>query len=188
MRIYLAVEVRRVQCQGCRMVKQETLPWWADNPFYTKRFAFYVGRRCRSSTIQDVSKELHLNWKTVKQLEKQYMREQLRRAGAPGPKVIGMDEVSIRRGHTYRIVVSDLLRRRPIWFGGRDRSEDSMDLFFQWLGPRKSQRIRLAVMDMWKAFRNSTVPSVPMMCETGPTPGISVQGRETLTDVHRERS
>jgi transposase len=161
MRIYLAVEVRRLQCQGCRMVKQERLQWLADNPFYTKRFAFYVGRRCRASTVQDVSKELHLNWKTVKQLEKQYMREQLRRAGAPGPKVIGIDEVSIRRGHTYRIVVSDLLRRRPIWFGGKDRSEDSMDVFFQWLGPRKSQRVRLAVMDMWKAFRNSTVRNAP---------------------------
>ena len=46
------------------------------------------------------------------------MREQLRRIGTPGPKVIGIDEVSIKKGHTYRIVVSDLLRRRPIWFGG----------------------------------------------------------------------
>jgi len=40
-------------------------------------------------------------------------------------------------------------------------SEDSMDVFFQWLGPRKSQRIRLAVMDMWTAFRNSTVRNAP---------------------------
>ena len=50
-------------------------------------------------------------------------REQLRRAGTPAPEVIGIDEVSIRKGHTYRIVVSDLIRRRPIWFGGTDRSE-----------------------------------------------------------------
>ena len=100
------------------MVKQERPSWIADNPFYTKRFAFFVGRRCRASTLQDVSKELHLDWKTVKELDKQYMREQLRRIGTPGPKVIGIDEVSIKKGHTYRIVVSDLLRRRPIWFGG----------------------------------------------------------------------
>ncbi len=32
-----------------------------------------------------------------------------------------------------------------------------MDEFFQWLGPKKSRKIRLAVMDMWKAFRNSTL-------------------------------
>jgi transposase len=138
-------------------VKQERLPWLADNPFYTQRFASFVGRRCRASTLQDVARELHLDWKTVKELEKQYMREQLRRIGTPGPKVIGIDEIAIRKGHTYRIVVSDLIRRRPIWFGGQDRSEQSMDLFFQWLGPKKSRGIRLAVMDMWKAFRTSTL-------------------------------
>ena len=89
------------------------------------------------------------------------MREQLRRAGRPGPRAIGIDEISIRKGHTYRIVVSDLVRRRPIWFGGTDRSEASMDAFFAWLGPRKSARIRLAVMDLWKAFRNSTTRHAP---------------------------
>ena len=161
MRIYLDVEVRRVSCRSCHMVKPETLEWLAETPFYTKRFAFYVGRRCRGSTLQDVAKDVHLNWKTVKELEKQYMREQLRRVGTPGPKVIGIDEVSIRKGHDYRIVVSDLVRRRPIWFGGKDRSESSLDLFFAWLGPKKSKRIRLAVMDMWKPFRNSTRRNAP---------------------------
>lgn len=103
-----------------------------------------------------VARELQLDWHTVKELEKQYMRAQLKRAGTPGPQVIGIDEISIKKGHTYRIVVSDLVRRRPIWFGGTDRSEASMDQFYQWLGSKKSRNIRLAVMDMWKAFRTST--------------------------------
>ena len=85
------------------------------------------------------------------------MAAQLQRAGMPRPKVIGVGEVSIRKGHIYRIVVSDLERRRPIWFGGEDRSEKSLDMFYAWLGPRKSGQIRLAVMDMWKPFRKSTL-------------------------------
>ena len=89
-------------------MKREHLDFLADSHRCTKRFAFYVGRRCRSATITDIAKELHLEWHTVKELEQQFMREQLRRAGTPGPKVIGVDEVSIRKGHTYRIVVSDL--------------------------------------------------------------------------------
>jgi transposase len=142
-------------------VKQERLAWLADTPGYTKRFAFAVGRRCRTATIEDVAKEFRLDWKTVKALEMQYMREQLRRAGTPVPKVVGIDEVSVRKGHTYRIVVSDLVRRRPIWFGGVDRSEASLATFYTWLGPAKSQRIRLAVMDMWKAFRKATTTHAP---------------------------
>jgi len=160
-RVYLDLEVRRVQCRRCHLVKQERFSFLADNPFYTKRFAYYVGKRCSTSTISDVAKELRLDWKSVKDLEKQYLLEKIRRAGKPGPKVIGIDEISIRKGHTYRIVVSDLIRTRPIWFGGMDRSEASMDLFYEWLGPSKTKHIRLAVMDMWKAFEKSTHKNAP---------------------------
>src|ERR1700676_2438144 len=91
----------------------------------------------------------------------QYMRAQLKRAGTPGPRAIGIDEISVRKGHSYRIVVSDLVRRRPIRFGGKDRSEASMAAFYDWLGLKKSRKIRLAVMDMWKPFRNVTKDKAP---------------------------
>ena len=160
-RIYLDLEVRRVDCRRCGAVKRERLDFLVENALHTRRFALYVGRRCRSGTIRDVAAELHLDWQTVKRLEMDYMREQVRRVGTPGPKVVGIDEISIRKGHTYRIVVSDLERRRPIWFGGEDRSEASMDQFYRFLGEKKAKRIRLAVMDMWKAFRNSTQHHAP---------------------------
>jgi transposase len=138
-------------------VKRERLDWLADNPLDTKRFAFYVGRRCRESTVPAVAEELHLEWHTVKEWDKQSMREQLRRAGCPAPRVIGIDEIAVGKGHRDRIVVSDLERGRPIGFGGKDRSEASLDEFYAGLGPKKCRKIRLAVMDMWKAFRNSTL-------------------------------
>ena len=143
------------------MVRQEKLPWLADNPFYTKRFSFFIGRKCRAMTIQDTAKDVRLDWHTVKTLEKQYMQGPLRRTGAPAPKVIGIDEISIRKGHTYRIVVSDRVRHRPIGFGGTDCSEASMDQFYVWLGPKKTKNIRLAVMDMWKAFEKSAKKNIP---------------------------
>src|ERR1700737_1997450 len=152
-RIFLEMEVRRLDCWHCGKVKREQLDFLPDNPLYPKRFSYYVGRRCRSATIKDVAAELKLDWHTVKALDQQYMEAQLMRAGTPSPQVIGIDEIAIRKGHTYRIVVSDLLRGRPIWFGGKDRSEASMSEFYAWLGAKQSARIRLAVMDMWKPFR-----------------------------------
>ena len=160
-RIVLELEVRRMACRTCGTVKRERLDFLADNPRFTRRFACYVGRRCRQASIRDVAKELKLDWDTVEILEMQYMRAQIERAGSPGPRAIGIDEISIRKGHHYRIVVSDLLRKRPIWFGGDDRSEASMAQFYAWLGPDKSRKIRLAVMDMWKPFRNVTQDKAP---------------------------
>jgi transposase len=160
-RIYLELEVRRVDCRHCGTVKSERLETFLQNALHTERFARYIGERCRSGTIQDVAKEQHLDWHTVKRLEMQYMREQLVKAGKARPKVIGIDEISVRKGHEYRIVVSDLEKHQPIWFGGADRSETSMDEFYGFLGHKASKRVRLAVMDMWKPFRNSTLKNAP---------------------------
>ena len=107
-------------------------------------------------TVKEVAKELKLDWHTVKALEKEYLPEQLRRNPVAASRSIGIDEISLRKGHTYRIVVSDLERRKPIWFGGEDRSEASLDMFYNSLGPKKSKKIGLAVMDRWKAFETST--------------------------------
>ena len=153
--------MRRLKCPITKQVRQEKMEWLSETNGYTKRFAYYVGKRCQSSAIRDVAKELHLDWKTVKEMEKEYMREKLHVAGEPEPTVIGIDEISIRKGHTYRIIVSDLERRLPIWIGGEDRSEESMDIFYGWLKPHKTGRIRLAVMDMWKAFEKSAKKNIP---------------------------
>jgi transposase len=154
-RLFLEFEVRRVYCKACGGVKTERLDFLAKNPCYTRRFGTYIGERCRSSTIKNVAREFKLDWHTVKELEKEYMTAELAKAGTPAPTIIGVDEVSIRKGHGYRIVVSDFVRHRPIWFGGTDRSVESMDAFYEWLGPQKSRKIKLAVMDMWKPFSTS---------------------------------
>ena len=161
MRIFLELEVRRVACRNCGQVKQERLSFLAKNPFYTQRFADYVGKRCETSTIRDVGKELHLDWKTVKSLEMEYMYELLRQSSKPKPEIIGIDEFAIRKGHTYRIVVSDLEQGCPIWFGGNDRSEASMDMFYEQMGSNRIKHVRLALMDMWKPFENSARKNIP---------------------------
>jgi transposase len=143
------------------MIRQEKLIWLGKNPFYTERFALFVGYRCERQDISSLSRELKLDWKTVKAMEKEYMQMKLDRAEVTEPLVVGIDEISVRKGHQYRIVVSDLAKRRPIWFGGKDRSEDSLDMFFQWLGPEKTVKIRLFVMDMWKAFEKSAMGNAP---------------------------
>jgi len=142
-------------------VKNERLAFLSDNTRFTLRFAMKVGALCRAMTIRDVTRHMRMDWHAVKELDKIYMREQLRRAGPPGPAVIGIDEVSIKKRHIYRIVVSDLEARRAIWFGGDGRSEKDMDMFYAFLGKENAEKIRLAVMDMWLPFRKSTQAHAP---------------------------
>jgi transposase len=145
-----------VQCKSCGTVKRERLDFLAATPFYTKRFAHSVGKRCRATTIKEMAEELPLDWDTGKALEKQDRAAQLAKRGTPGPQGIGLDEIALRKGHPSRIVVSALIRRQAIWLGGEDRSEASLAQFYDWLGKRKAAGMRLAVMDMWKPLRTAT--------------------------------
>jgi transposase len=161
LRIYLEFERWRVRCPRCQGVHVERLDWLAKNPRYTKRFALHVGKLCRDMPNKAVAEMEHLHDSTVKDLDKLYMQAQVERAAMPAPRAIGIDEISIRKGHDYRIIVSDLERGRPIWVGGQGRKEADLDQFFTDLGPKKSARIELAVMDMWRAFRNSVNNNLP---------------------------
>lgn len=142
-------------------MRVERLDWLAQNPRYTQRFAMHVGELCRHMTNKDVAELEHLHDSTVKELDKIYMSKQVELAGPPAPRVIGVDELAIRKGHNYRIIVSDLEKGRPIWVGGEGRKEVDLDLFFAELGPKKCARIELAVMDMWRPFRNSLQNNAP---------------------------
>jgi len=139
----------------------ERLEWLADNTRYTKQFANYVGKLCRDMTNKAVADALHLHQDTVKDLDKLYMTQWLEKTPLPAPNVIGIDEISIRKGHTYRIIVSDLERGRPIWIGGEGRKEEDLALFFAFLGKKKTKKIRLVVMDMWKPFYNAVKCHIP---------------------------
>jgi len=152
--------MHRVNCKTCG-VKNEKLDFLSANTRYTLRFAMQIGGLCRAMTVRDVARRMHLDWHTVKELDKLYMHEQLSRLGHPSPRVIGIDEISIAKRHVYRIVVSDLEHKRAIWFGGAGRSEADMDQFYAFLGKTNAAKLHLTVMDMWLPFRKSTQAQAP---------------------------
>src|SRR2546423_9329380 len=87
-RIYLELEVRRIDCRRCGKVKRERLDFLADNPLYTKRFAFYVGRRCRAGTIKDVAAGFGLDLATGQARDMANMESQLKTLCTPPPHAI----------------------------------------------------------------------------------------------------
>ena len=84
------------------------------------------------------------------------MQKQVDLAGLPAPRAIGIDEISIRKGHNYRVIVSDLDRGRPIWVGGEGRKEADTDLFFKALG---EQRVPASNWRRWTCGSRSATQS-----------------------------
>jgi transposase len=144
-------------------VKQERLAWLSDTRRFTRRFATAVGRACRELSVARVAEMHMLSWGQVRRLEVAYLEDLLaRNPPAKRLRAVGMDEISIRKGHSYAIVVADLDRQKPIWMSETPgRAEADLDRFYQEIGPKRCDHINLAVMDMWKPFRNSTYAHAP---------------------------
>lgn len=163
MRIYLEFEYRRVHCKDCQAVRQEYVPWLSNNKRVTQRFAREIGRMCREVSLARVAAMHNLTWGQVRRLEMLYMKELVdKHPPSKRLRAIGVDEVSIRKGHRYAIVVADMDQQRPIWMStepGRDK--EHMDKFYKDLGEKQCQKLQIAVMDMWKPFRNSLNDHAP---------------------------
>jgi len=130
----------------------------AKSARFTQRFEDRIGQLCSEMTVKRVAEFNNLSWDQVWRMEKCYMRRLLERhPPAKQFRAIGIDEISIRKGHTYAIVVADLDQRRPIWMGGQGRTEQDLQLFFDAMGSERCNAIKLAVMDMWKPFRKATL-------------------------------
>ena len=146
---------------------------------YTARYALHVGALARTMTVKDVACSERLHHSTVKGLDKLYMAEQLRRHPMPSTTAIGVDEIAIRKGHEYRVVVGDLERQRPIWFGGTGRKQEDLAQFFAAYGARRCAGIRVAVnvaliYGPWTcgnrfAKRHRNTPHRPRSCSTNST-------------------
>lgn len=161
-RIYLEFEYRRVRCRTCQAVKTETLAWLADSSRFTKRFELEIGRLCQEMSIARVATMHRLSWDQVRRMEMAYLRSIVdKHPPSAHLRAIGVDEVSIHKGHKYAIVVADLDKPRPIWMGFGGRGQEHMDAFFKEIGPQCSANLELAVMDMWKPFRKSTRRHAP---------------------------
>ena len=120
-----------------------------------------VGECCRDSTNKAVGRKFGLHEHTVKGLDIQYMRALLAKQPKMSPTVIGVDEISIRKGHCYRIIVSDLTLERPIWVGKEGRKEADFQVFFDDIGKNKSMDIQISIMDMWVPFRKGVEKNCP---------------------------
>ena len=155
-------EMRRVNCPKCNGVKTETLEWLSKYGRFTKRFEEKIGRMARQMPLTEVAKLNQISWDQAWEIEIEYMKDLLmRHPPAVNLRAIGIDELSIRKGQTYRTIAADLYEKRPIWMGGIGRMEDDLAQFYKEIGPERSAGIEIVVMDMWKPFRKATITHAP---------------------------
>ena len=158
-RVELIVPRVRVSCPSCGP-RLERLAWLEPYARVTCRLGHSVAALCKVASILHVARFFGLDWKTVKELDRRHLEQELGPVDLEGIEVIGMDEFAIQKGHRYATVIVEPTRKRVLWVG-RGRGREDIRPFFTLLGPTRCQRLKAVVMDMNAGFEHEVRAHCP---------------------------
>jgi transposase len=141
-------------------VRVEDFPWAEPWARVTTALAHAVAVLARQMSWQQTATHYRLNWKTVASVVRRAVEYGLRERIQRPLHVLGIDEVSRRKGHHYLTVVYDLERRVLVWVG-EDRTEQTVAKFFTALGRRRCSTIGVVCMDMWAPYLQAVEQHAP---------------------------
>ena len=141
---------RKVRCRKCGIVVED-LGLVDIHLRITRRLACYILELCRLLPIRDIARHLDLDWKTIKELHKQYLRETYSREDIGLPEFLAVDEISLRKGHRYLTVIINWQNGRVLWVG-KDRRYETLKAFFDTLNDEQRAAIKAIAMDMWDPY------------------------------------
>jgi len=147
---FLIFPQHRIRCR-CGYRGMEKLEFTDPYSRCTKRMEEYVFMLCKIMTVHDAAELAKLSWHTVKNIDKKHIGKLTVGLAEANPSKIGVDEVAYTKGHNYLTVVRDIDLGKVMWVGF-SRTKETLDSFFQELGPLKSRAVRVAVTDMWDPY------------------------------------
>ncbi|MBW1985259.1 MAG: ISL3 family transposase [Deltaproteobacteria bacterium] len=149
--VWLRCEYRKLFCTNCQRISIEELGIFHPYLRVTKRLAAYIHELCKMMTVTEVARHVQLDWKTVKEIDKQYLEAQYGQPNYDGLRIIAVDEISIKKGHKYLTVVLDYETGRVIYIA-KDRKAKTLKRFFNKLSAQQRNSIEAVAMDMWDPY------------------------------------
>jgi len=151
--VWLQVGYRKIWCNNCNGVRVEQLSFADASKRVTNRLAQYIHDLCKVMTVHDVAEHLALDPKTVKNIDKSYLEESFGWTNCHDLRILAIDEIALRKGHSYMTVVMDFFSGRVVWMG-ENRNKETLDGFFAEMTDKQKQAIEAVAMDMWEPFIN----------------------------------
>ena len=150
--VFLVYAMRRIECAVCG-VKTERVPWAEGKNQCCNVYRLFLARWARRLPWSEVATIFGTTWNVVCRSIRWVVDYGLTHRSLDDIRSIGVDEVSIWKGHKYLTVVYQIDEgvRRLLWVG-RERTEETLRGFFKMLGDERSGSIEFVASDMWKPY------------------------------------
>ncbi len=153
---------RRFECGVCGQPFTEVPAWIDPKRRQTLAFELHIYERVKGKTPRcQVARQEGLHEAAVAEIFKRQARRALRATTRQTVRILGVDEISLRKGHKqYALVISDLERHRVIAVLP-DRRKATFEAWLRQLSPEEQRAIQTVSMDMWEAYRQAVRQCLP---------------------------
>jgi len=156
---FIEIEIQRVFCLACRIVRQVKLTFARWRKRYTTAFERFVLSLSRAMTISDVARHLRVSWDTVKDIQKEDLIKRYTKPRLNKIDRIAIDEISIGKGHRYLTVVLNLTTG-AVLFVGEGKGADALAPFFRRIKSIKN-KVKAVAIDMSPAYIAAVLENLP---------------------------
>jgi transposase len=157
--VFLEIEIQRVMCLACKVIRQVRLSFAEQRRTFTRAFERYVLELSCFMTILDISKHLKTSWGMIKDIQKRHLSKRFSRPSLKNIDLIAIDEITIGKGHQYLTVVLNL-RTGAVIFVGEGKGTDALKPFWRRIRRTKS-KIKAVALDMSPAYVAAVLENLP---------------------------
>lgn len=155
----LVADVPRVKCEEHGVVTV-SVPWAEPGSGFTAMFEALVIDWLKEASTSAVSRLMGLSWNAIDGIMQRAVARGLSRREAVFPTRIGVDETAFRKRHDYVTIVSDQQEGNVLHVGS-DRRKETLKAWYESLTEEQRESIQSVCMDMWPAYINATLESLP---------------------------
>lgn len=152
-RLEIRADLRRLECPA-HGVRTEGVPFARPGSRFTRDFEDLVGWLATTMDKTALRRLVRIDWDTTGRIIERVIATGLDPKRLDNLFVIGVDEVSWRKGHSYLTMVSNNATGKFVW-GQQGKDTATLDCFFDELGTERSEAIEALSMDMGPAYDKS---------------------------------
>jgi transposase len=143
---YIEIITYKLLCLSCGKRAWMKLPFAMGKYPLTKSFVNYIISLIGISTLLHVARLFSLQWKTVKNLDKENLKRRPKQFSFKKLEYLSIDEIAIRKGHHYMTIISDIATGQII-YAVEGRKEEVLVPFLKKLKHR-ARKLKAIAMDM----------------------------------------
>lgn len=157
--VTLVYSPRRVECGVCG-TRVEAIPWTQGKSPLSLPLSVVLATWSKIVAWKVVGQLFGFHWNTVRKAVKNVVDYGLANRDLGSLIYIGIDEISRKRGHVYHTQVYDLMEKRLLW-SGEDRTSETLEDFFDYLGQDRCEHIEAVCCDMWAPYIDAIKKRLP---------------------------